>query len=67
VDAYQREPLVTSVHVDHGIHNRHPFERGTFNHLPGENKILPALGWGNLATLLRGFLIGFLAGFLFSP
>lgn len=38
-----------------------------YNHPPGENRILPALGWGNLTTLLRGFLTSFLAGFLFSP
>lgn len=37
------------------------------NHPPGDDRLLPSLGWGNLTTLLRGFLIACLAGFLFSP
>ena len=37
------------------------------NHRPGEALLLPALGAGNAVTLLRGLLLGLLAGFLFSP
>jgi len=34
---------------------------------PGESSILPTLGWGNQLSMLRGLIIGLLAGFLFSP
>ncbi len=37
------------------------------NHRQGEEAPLPTLGAGNLATTLRGMLIGLLAGFLFVP
>ena len=37
------------------------------NHRPGENHLLPHLGPGNRLTLLRGFALALLAGFLFSP
>jgi CDP-diacylglycerol--glycerol-3-phosphate 3-phosphatidyltransferase len=37
------------------------------NHRPAEMLLLPTLGVGNAVTLLRGLLIGLLAGFLFSP
>lgn len=37
------------------------------NHRPGEETLLPSLGWGNSLTLLRGALVASLMGFLFSP
>jgi CDP-diacylglycerol--glycerol-3-phosphate 3-phosphatidyltransferase len=37
------------------------------NHRPGENQPLHVLGPGNTLTLLRGTLIGLLAGFLLLP
>ncbi|NQU30448.1 MAG: CDP-alcohol phosphatidyltransferase family protein [Anaerolineae bacterium] len=37
------------------------------NHRAGEDAFLPNLGLGNQLSLLRGFLIAALAGFLFSP
>lgn len=37
------------------------------NRRPHEAQLLPALGWGNGLTLLRGLLVSLLAGFLFSP
>jgi CDP-diacylglycerol--glycerol-3-phosphate 3-phosphatidyltransferase len=37
------------------------------NHRRGEEALLPTLGAGNLATTLRGMLIGLLAGFLLVP
>lgn len=37
------------------------------NHRQGESQLLPALGWGNQMTLLRGLLTAGLLGFLFSP
>jgi CDP-diacylglycerol--glycerol-3-phosphate 3-phosphatidyltransferase len=37
------------------------------NHRQGEMLLLPTLGAGNAVTLLRGLLLGLLAGFLFSP
>jgi CDP-diacylglycerol--glycerol-3-phosphate 3-phosphatidyltransferase len=37
------------------------------NHRQGEVFVLPTLGAGNAVTLLRGLLLGLLAGFLFSP
>lgn len=37
------------------------------NHRAGETAVLPTLGTGNRLTLLRGLLIGLLAGFLFQP
>jgi CDP-diacylglycerol--glycerol-3-phosphate 3-phosphatidyltransferase len=37
------------------------------NHRPGESWLLPAFGWGNALTLLRGTLVAALAGFLFLP
>jgi CDP-diacylglycerol--glycerol-3-phosphate 3-phosphatidyltransferase len=37
------------------------------NYRPGERKILPNFGAGNQLTILRGVMIAFLAGFLFSP
>jgi CDP-diacylglycerol--glycerol-3-phosphate 3-phosphatidyltransferase len=37
------------------------------NHRRGEALVLPTLGAGNAVTLLRGLLLGLLAGFLFSP
>ena len=37
------------------------------NHRAGEAALLPGLGPGNLMTLLRGFLVAGLVGFLFSP
>jgi hypothetical protein len=37
------------------------------NNRPGENRLLPDLGWGNWMTLLRGVFIASLVGFLFSP
>jgi CDP-diacylglycerol--glycerol-3-phosphate 3-phosphatidyltransferase len=36
------------------------------NHRPGEATLLPALGAGNVLTMLRGLALGLLAGFLFS-
>ena len=37
------------------------------NHRQGEHLVLPTLGAGNAVTLLRGLLVGLLAGFLFFP
>ena len=37
------------------------------NHRIGEAGLLPAFGWGNGLTILRGILVAGLAGFLFSP
>jgi len=37
------------------------------NHRVGENFLLPSFGWGNTLSILRGFLIAALAGFLFLP
>lgn len=37
------------------------------NHRHAESQILPTLGLGNILTLARGFLLGLLGGFLFSP
>ena len=37
------------------------------NHLPQANNLLPQLGPANQLTLVRGLLLGLLAGFLFSP
>lgn len=37
------------------------------NHRPGETALLPTLGLANLLSLLRGLLLGLLAGFLFLP
>jgi CDP-diacylglycerol--glycerol-3-phosphate 3-phosphatidyltransferase len=37
------------------------------NHRQGEALVLPTLGAGNAVTLLRGLLLGLLAGFLFAP
>jgi CDP-diacylglycerol---glycerol-3-phosphate 3-phosphatidyltransferase len=37
------------------------------NSRPGEDRLLPDLGWGNWMTLLRGVLVANLVGFLFSP
>lgn len=37
------------------------------NRRAGEDALLPGLGWGNRLSLLRGFLIAALAGFLLSP
>lgn len=37
------------------------------NYRPGENRLLPDLGAGNVISLLRGALIATLFGFLFSP
>lgn len=37
------------------------------NYRPGENKLLPDLGAGNVISLVRGALIATLFGFLFSP
>ena len=37
------------------------------NSPPGETKILPDFGPGNLLTILRGMLLMLLTGFLFSP
>ncbi len=37
------------------------------NHREGKASILPTLGLANLLSLLRGLLLGFLAGFLFVP
>jgi len=37
------------------------------NHRIGETGLLPAFGWGNGLTILRGILVAGLAGFLFSP
>ncbi len=37
------------------------------NHRAGERELLPALGWGNQLTLLRGLAVGLLAGFLLAP
>jgi CDP-diacylglycerol--glycerol-3-phosphate 3-phosphatidyltransferase len=36
------------------------------NYRPQEQRLLPRLGAGNMLTILRGLLIGLLAGFLFS-
>ena len=38
-----------------------------FNYRPGERKLLPNFGAGNQLTILRGFILAFLFGFLFSP
>jgi CDP-diacylglycerol--glycerol-3-phosphate 3-phosphatidyltransferase len=44
------------------------FRRGLpDNHRRGETTLMPALGLGNRLTLLRGLVIGLLAGFLFLP
>jgi CDP-diacylglycerol--glycerol-3-phosphate 3-phosphatidyltransferase len=37
------------------------------NHRLGEQQLLPALGWGNHLTLLRGVLVAAMLGFLFLP
>jgi len=37
------------------------------NHRRHEDKLLPTFGYGNRLTLLRGVMIGMLAGFLFAP
>jgi CDP-diacylglycerol--glycerol-3-phosphate 3-phosphatidyltransferase len=37
------------------------------NRRPAESLLLPTFGAGNLLTLLRGLVLGLLAGFLFSP
>ena len=37
------------------------------NHLPGQRRLLPWLGWANTASLVRGLLLAWLAGFLFAP
>jgi CDP-diacylglycerol--glycerol-3-phosphate 3-phosphatidyltransferase len=37
------------------------------NHRQGEVLVLPTLGAGNAVTMLRGLLLGLLAGFLFAP
>ncbi len=37
------------------------------NHRPGESRLLPVLGAGNVLTMLRGLALGLLAGFLLSP
>ena len=37
------------------------------NSPPGDTKILPDFGPGNLLTILRGMLLMLLMGFLFSP
>jgi CDP-diacylglycerol--glycerol-3-phosphate 3-phosphatidyltransferase len=37
------------------------------NHRQGEAFVLPTLGAGNAVSLLRGLLLGLLAGFLFAP
>ena len=34
---------------------------------PGGSELVPTFGWGNQLSLLRGLIIGLLAGFLFSP
>jgi CDP-diacylglycerol--glycerol-3-phosphate 3-phosphatidyltransferase len=39
----------------------------SYNYRPGERIILPNFGAGNQLTILRGVMIAFLAGFLFSP
>lgn len=39
----------------------------SYNHRPGERKILATFGAGNQLTILRGVMITFLAGFLLSP
>ncbi|MES0361417.1 MAG: CDP-alcohol phosphatidyltransferase family protein [Anaerolineales bacterium] len=39
----------------------------SYNYRSGERKILPSMGIGNQLTILRGIMIAFLAGFLFSP
>jgi CDP-diacylglycerol--glycerol-3-phosphate 3-phosphatidyltransferase len=37
------------------------------NHRPGETQLLPVFGAGNVMTLLRGWLVAVLVGFLFLP
>jgi CDP-diacylglycerol--glycerol-3-phosphate 3-phosphatidyltransferase len=37
------------------------------NHRLGESLLFSTLGWGNHLSMLRGLIIGLLAGFLFSP
>jgi len=37
------------------------------NHRPGEEQLLPDLGWGNRLTLLRGIFVAAMLGFLFLP
>ncbi|MCC9076149.1 CDP-alcohol phosphatidyltransferase family protein [Litorilinea aerophila] len=37
------------------------------NHRPHQKALLPSLGYGNGLSLVRGLLVGLLAGFLFSP
>jgi CDP-diacylglycerol--glycerol-3-phosphate 3-phosphatidyltransferase len=37
------------------------------NHPPGGERLLPTLGIANSLSIWRGFLMAFLAGFLFSP
>ena len=37
------------------------------NHRRGESTLLPALGAGNVLTMLRGLALGLLAGFLLAP
>ena len=39
----------------------------SYNYRPGERKILPSIGAGNQLTIMRGVMIAFLAGFIFSP
>jgi CDP-diacylglycerol--glycerol-3-phosphate 3-phosphatidyltransferase len=37
------------------------------NHRPGESYLQPTLGFGNLLSILRGFILVLFCGFLFSP
>jgi CDP-diacylglycerol--glycerol-3-phosphate 3-phosphatidyltransferase len=37
------------------------------NHRPGESSLLPTFGVGNTVSLLRGLVMGLLAGFVFLP
>lgn len=38
-----------------------------YNYRPNEGELLPSLGMGNQLTIVRGVMVAFLAGFLFSP